>query len=800
MNKKNALLLILQFFALSIFSQSTIKGKVTDESGLALGGATVVVENTFKGAYSGIDGSFEIKGLKKGTYSVKVSFIGYQTLVKSVNADESDLINFPLKRSAIMTEEVIISATRAGEKVPATYSNVEKEAISSQNLGQDIPYMLSLTPSLVTNSDAGAGVGYTSFRIRGTDATRINVTVNGIPVNDSESHGVWWVNMPDFVSSIDNLQIQRGVGTSTNGAASFGATINMQTLTLKKDAYAEINSSAGSFNTLKNTVSVGSGLINNKFTFDARLSQIQSDGYIDRAKSNLKSFFLSGGYYGEKSILKINVFSGKEKTYQAWDGVPSYILDTNRTYNGIGQYTAADGSTQYYDNETDNYQQDHYQMVYSSELTEHFNLNLALHYTKGRGYYEQYKSDRDFADYLLPNQIVGIDTIESTDLIQRKMMDNDFYGGTFSLSYKKSKLDALIGGGWNRYIGDHYGKIIWAQYATNAGYKHQWYYSRGDKKDYNVFAKMNYQLTGLLHAYADLQYRGIDYDIEGTDGKLRYITQSHIFSFFNPKAGLFYDINDNQNVYISYGVAHREPTRSNFTDSDVSKPSPKAERLNDYELGYTHKSNKWQLKANLYYMDYKDQLVLTGEINDVGDPIMANVKKSYRTGIEISTGVKLSKMINWDVNATYSQNKIQDFTEYVDNWDTWAQDTNKIGLTDIAFSPNIVANSKISVEPVKNLVFSLITTYVGLQYIDNTANKDRMLDAYLLNNIQLSYKFSTKWFKECALNLMVNNILSEEYETNAWIYRYNEGGANKYMDGYFPQAGINFLAGVNLRF
>ncbi|MCK4406742.1 MAG: TonB-dependent receptor [Bacteroidales bacterium] len=783
-------LLFIAAMPLMAFSQFSISGKVVDkETKEPLQGAHIIIENTFKSTTSNSSGYYFIKKLKKGNYSIKVSFIGYKTFIKKIKLEKNSELNFEMLSSPVLEDEVIITATRAPEKSPTTYKNVSKNEIRDVNLGQDLPFLIETTPSTVVTSDAGAGIGYTSIRIRGTDMTRINVTINGIPLNDPESHGVFWVDMPDFASSVDNIQIQRGVGTSTNGAAAFGASINIQTLKLNPEPYAEINSSTGSFNTFKNNLTFGTGLIKGKFSFDGRISKITSDGYIDRAFSDLKSFFVSGAYYGEKSILKLNIFSGKEKTYQAWMGVPKDSLKTNRTYN---PYT--------YDNETDNYQQDHYQLIYSKEINKNLLLNAALHYTHGKGYYEQYKKNRKFKDYLLDTLFIGGDTISRTNLVQQKWLDNDFYGFTYSLNYKKKNTDFILGGSWNKYNGDHFGKVIWAQFASNGSINHQWYYNTGEKTDFNIFGKINYNLNNKFNFYGDVQYRRIYYSIDGDHDDLRDITQEHKFNFLNPKAGLYFDINENHSTYFSFAVSNREPSRSDYRDSDEDH-IPTGETLFDYELGYNFKSLNFAVDANMYYMNYKDQLILTGEINKVGNPIMTNVPKSYRAGIELAVGAKILQNLKWDINATFSRNKIKNFTAYIDNWSPpYKQITEDSGETYLSFSPDIIAGSIISYKPINNLNISFISKYVSRQYIDNTSNKYRSLDPYFVNNLIINYSFKTRFIKEIGFQLMINNIFNEKYETNAWVYRYYYEDKEYMMDGYFPQAGINFLAGINLRF
>jgi len=784
--KRLFFLLVMMSLTTMIFAQYTISGVVENEEGEVLPGANVVLAGTYTGAVADPKGRFEINNLHPGTYELIISFIGYNKTSQKVELMQGNKsITITLKQSGIMTEEVMVSATRAGDKTPVAKTSVDRSTIENRNMGQDIPYLLTMTPSYVATSDAGAGVGYTNFRIRGTDLNRINVTVNGIPMNDAESHGTWFVDIPDLAGSIDNIQVQRGVGTSTNGAAAFGATINLQTTTLNKKPYAEIKSSAGSFSTFKNSVSAGTGLMG-KFAFDVRLSKVTSDGFIDRASSDLKSFFVSGGYYSENTILKVNIFSGFEETYQAWYGVPSELLKTDRTYN---PYT--------YDNAVDHYQQDHYQLHFSHKFNEYLNLNAALHYTYGRGYYENYEYDQTYAAY----QMVAPEGIDMTDLVARKWLDNDFYGATYSLNYDKDVHTFTLGGGYNEYDGRHFGRVIWAQYMGDNEKDHEWYNGDGIKKDFNIFSKYNLQMTESLSLYADLQYRHIDYSISGIDNGLRDIAQEHKFDFFNPKGGIYYKPNAQNEAYLSYARAHREPNRANFVDAGPNgDKQPVPETLNDFEAGYTHRNLNYSIGANLYYMFYNNQLIQTGEINDVGSAIMVNVDDSHRAGIELTGGLKITRSLKWDVNATFSQNKISNFTEYVDNWDDGGQIENKLGKTDLSFSPKTIVNSQLSFQAARGLSIGLMSNYVSDQYIDNTSNEDRKLDSWFVNSLKADYTIKDCLFKEIKLHLMVNNLFDEKYESNAWVYSYYYGGTRYKMDGYFPQAGINFLAGIDFNF
>lgn len=812
--KKISLLLVMQLIVCFAMAQNTVRG-VVKGNGEPLAGASVVLENTFYGVSTGADGSFEFKNLKDNIYTVKISFIGFETKTVKVQAERSKSLDISLTPSVVMTDEVLISATRAKSKSPIAHNNMSKEEIAARNMGQDIPFLLNLTPSFVTTSDAGAGVGYTNFRVRGTDLNRINVSVNGIPLNDAESHGTWFVDLPDLASSLENVQIQRGVGTSTTGAAAFGASINLQTNTLNKDAYAEFKTAAGTFHTYKNTLAAGTGLINDHFSVDVRLSKVSSDGYIDRASSDLKSFFVSGGYYAENTVLKLNVFSGFEETYQAWWGVPSVRLNDDQegmqryadhwlmTQEQVDHMKESDRRTYNfytYENQVDHYNQDHYQLHFSHKFNSALNLNASAHYTYGRGYYENSEEDQALADYNMPNIVVGQETIEYTDLVNRKWLDNDFYGFTFSLNYTKNKGDLAVGGGYNLYDGRHFGNVIWAQYYGDVDYNHEWYRSTGDKNDGNIFAKYSYSLTNKLNILADLQYRRIDYAVKGIDDDFRDLTQDHIYNFFNPKLGTSYDLAKNQQLYLSFAIANREPNRTALIDYPQGQEPPVHETLRDWELGYSYASSRFSFNANAYYMCYKDQLVLTGQINDVGAPIMVNVDNSYRTGLELQAGVQVAKDLQWNGSTTLSLNKIKDFTEYLDNWDTWGQETYDLGNTDLAFSPNVIVKSQFEYSPAKNFSLAFISQYVGEQYIDNTSSEDRILEAYLINDLKAEYTITSDFFKEIKLHFMANNLFNHTYETNAWVYSYLLGGERYKMDGYYPQAGAHFMFGVDFKF
>jgi iron complex outermembrane receptor protein len=790
------------------FSQLSISGKITDKTdGQPLMGAHIIIDESYLSTTSDVQGNYTFKKVSPGEHILKVSYMGYKSESFEITLESSKTIDFAMEYSSILSDEVIVSALRADKKSPTTYSTINREQIEKSNTGQDLPYILQMTPSVVTTSDAGAGVGYTGIRIRGTDITGINVTMNGVPINDAESQNVYFVDLPDLASSVDNIQIQRGVGTSSNGAAAFGASINIQTTRLQAIPYAEISSSAGTFNTFKNTARFGSGLLGGKWAVDGRLSAISSDGYIDRGWSDLKSFHLSGGYHSERTIVKAIITSGKEETYQAWNGVSKEQLKVDRRYNPSGEMYNAEGILEgFYDNQTDNYQQDYYQLHLAQKLTDDLNLSSALFYTKGKGYYENYRNKRAYSEYGFDDVIIGPNTISESNTVDQKWLDNDFYGINLAFNYSKQKLKLTLGGGYNYYDGDHYGYVIWAEHASNGFIDKPWYENTGKKSDFNVFGKASYPLNAKLNLYADLQYRGITYDISGTHDDLRDLTQSHNFNFLNPKGGVFYELNDQNSFYGSVAVANREPNRSVYRDADPGQEIT-YESLTDYEFGYKFTNHFMKLESNVYYMAYKNQFVLTGKINNVGDPILNNVPESYRLGLEIVAGFKILKNLTWDLNATLSQNKIQNFTEYVDNWNYWDDPENEtyqyqknLGETDISFSPGVIAGSNITYKPIKGLAASFLTRYVGKQYIDNTSNDERSLDPYMVNDLKFVYTIKTDFIKEIGLMLSLNNIFGEEYESNAWVYRYVYGGEENSMFGFYPQAIFYLTGGVSLKF
>ncbi|HUU99685.1 MAG TPA: TonB-dependent receptor [Bacteroidales bacterium] len=786
-------------------NRSVIKGKITDINGVPLPGTGITITNTFLGVSAAADGSYSIPDLKDGNYSVRFSFIGYETQIHEVILSGEAILNVIMVQKTMLTEEVIVNATRAGAHTPLAYTNVEYETLKRQNSGQDLPYLLSLTPSLVETSEAGNGIGYTNLRIRGTDASRINVTIDGIPLNDPESQQVFWVDLPDLASSVENIQVQRGVGTSSNGAGAFGASINIQTRSPENEPFAEISSSTGSFSTLKNMVAAGTGLLAGRFAIQMRYSDLKSSGFIERTGSNHRSAYISGVFRTEKSRIKANIILGEEHTGIGWWGVPEDMLKVNRRYNPAGEYTDENGNTQYYDNESDNYFQNHYQLIYSHRQNSNLSFHSALHYTKGKGYYEEYKEERSLEDYGLPFITTGGTMITESDLIRRKWMNNDFYGLVWSLNYRKEKTEAKFGGGMNHYSGDHFGRIIWMRYPGNTEKDHQWYLNNGSKSEMSLYGKINYSLSERTSIFGDLQYRYIRYRMTGNDDDLKDLSQKHHFNFFNPKAGIFFSITPNQDAYFSFSVANREPARTDFKEAaGDADATPKHETLFDPEMGYKLRTGKSSLAVNFYGMIYKDQLVPTGELSNVGYPIMTNVDRSYRLGAEFSAGFMPFNYLEWNFNITLSRNKIIDFTEhYIDyNTSDWSSEykSKKLGAVDIAYSPSLTGSSDLAVKIAPVIKMHLISKFVGRQYFDNTMNSERMLGPYFINNIRIDFEPEIRNTRSTGLSLLVNNIFNAKYESNAYGGNWYEDGVEKSWAYYFPQAGIHFIVKLDVKF
>ncbi|MFY0254890.1 TonB-dependent receptor [Chitinophaga sp. 30R24] len=789
---KQLMLLVLLSIAGTLHAQSLITGTVTSKAnGQPLEGVTISIHQT--GALTDSKGHYSIHLPKKGTYTLTASFIGFKSYTTTIDTKNTGHADIALEATSLFVKPVEISSLRAGKNAPFVNTTITAADIKKENLGQDLPILLDQQPAVVTNSDAGTGIGYTGMRVRGSDITRINVTINGIPVNDAESQGTFFVNMPDFASSVSSIQLQRGVGTSTNGAAAFGATLNLSTNEFNEKAYGEISNSYGSFNSWKHTVKAGSGLINDHFTIDARLSKISSDGYIDRASSDLRSFYTSAAYIADKTAIRLNVFSGKEKTYQAWNGVPEALLKTDRTYNSAG--TEKPGAP--YNNETDNYQQDHYQLFLNQEINSHLNFNVALHLTRGRGYYEQYKASQSYADYNLEAPVINGDTVHTTDLVRQLWLDNYFYGTVFSMNRTGEKFNWSLGGGWNRYTGDHYGKIIWAQVGINKD--DQYYFYPAAKNDFNIYWKGEYKITTGLSVFADMQYRNIMYHMDGFEDAPSYIAHVN-YNFFNPKAGISYNINAANRVFASIAIGHKEPNRDDFANN-YGTAVPKPEELRDIEAGYTWNNKIAIIQANVYYMNYKNQLVQTGMLNDVGAYVRTNIPKSYRMGIEVNGNVKLGNIFSVAANGALSRNKALNYhsVTYDENYEPHTEVFNK---TNISFSPTFVGGITLTAKPVRNLNIDLLGKYVSRQYMDNTSNVSGSLDPYFVSNLRLNYEVPQHLFRELGLQFMLNNIFNKKYAPNGSTYPSFDLANNRvaYDNYYYPMAGTNFFAGITIGF
>ena len=691
-------------------------------------------------------------------------------------------------------EEVFIQAVRVDADSPITHSNLDEKEIETRNLGQDVPYLLNYLPSVVTTSDAGAGVGYTYIRVRGSDASRVNVTLNGIPYNDSESQGTFWVNLPDFASSIQNLQLQRGVGTSSNGSGAFGASLNILTDEVSEEAYGEISNSFGSFNTRKHNVKFSTGLLKDRVEIAGRLSKIESDGYIDRARSDLKSYFLQGAYKDRNTLVKVLTFGGQEETYQAWNGIDAETLENDRTFNPSGMYTDEDGNTQFYDNEVDNYAQDHYQILWNQRYNNNWSSNVALNYTYGRGYFEQYKEDEDFDTYGFAPIEIGGETVNTTDLIRRRWLDNDFYAVNANINYKDEALNISAGAFFSTYKGDHYGEVIWARYASDSEIRDRYYFSDATKNEFTTFAKATYRFNDQWQVFGDLQGRFISYKTDGITSDVVPIDVDETYSFFNPKAGVSFQLNESNQFYASYGRAQREPTRNDFEENITT-----AEKLDDFELGWRFASEKAQVNTNLFYMDYKDQLVLSGELNDVGAPLRTTSGESYRLGLEIDANVILTDKISIRPNIALSSNKNVDFVASQDG------ELVNLGKTNISFSPDIVAGNMLEYRPMRNFQVALLSKYVGEQYMGNIDSEVSKLDSYFINNFNIVYRWENVPFvNEIVFTGLINNIFNVEYVSNGYFFTFddvdNQGNTTTFEGaGYYPQAKTNFLLGATIK-
>ena len=779
--KKITIFLFLFVSILTNAQTFTLNGKVVNENKEPLPGATVLVKEENKGTSTDFDGKFRVN-FPKGKYIIQVSFVGYKSVSREITLTKNDAIEFVLSANSTVLEEVLVSAVRVKANAPVTHSNLSKKEIAKRNLGQDIPILLNYMPSVVSSSDAGAGIGYTYLRVRGSDA--LNVTVNGIPYNDAESQGTFWVNMGDFASSTQSLQLQRGVGTSTNGSGAFGASLNILTDAISEEAGGEISNSFGSFGTRKHTVKFTTGKVNDHFELAGRLSNIYSDGYVDRAFSNLKSYFLQGSYTDENTLIKVLSFGGKENTYQAWYGLSADELAANRRQN---PYT--------YDNETDNYDQNHYQLHWNERFNKNWSTTIGLNYTKGSGYFEQYKEAEDANDF---NNLIT----DGSDVIVRRWLDNDFYVVNFNTNYKNEVLNFIAGGSYSNYTGDHYGEVIWgSNLAENTAIRDRYYFSDAKKTDFSVFAKTTFNVSEKLAGYIDLQGRFIGYQTQGITSDIATIDVDSNFNFFNPKIGFTYKINERNSLYTSFAVANREPNRNDF---EVGLTTP--ETLNDYELGWRLKTENIKLNTNVYYMDYKNQFVLTGAINDVGAPIRATSGSSFRLGAEIDADIRVSDQLSVQSNATISSNKNRDFYLTKDGITT----PKSLGNTDLSFSPDVILGNMITYRPVENLQFSFLTKYVGKQFMSNFSSNissNDVLDSYVTSDINFVYELETeKIFKAIVFTALINNLFNETYVDRGYYYTYDDtwsnSGTTTTLDGagYYPQATRNFLIGVTLKF
>ena len=778
--KKNLLFLFLFVSLITKAQERLLSGKIVNQSNEPLSGASIIVKGLNKGVATDVEGNFKLR-LIEGAYTLQISFIGYQSKEQDINLISDDSILIILSSNEFILDEVLVSAVRANSNTPVTFTNFDKKEIAKRNLGQDIPILLNYLPSVISSSDAGAGVGYTYLNVRGSNSERINVTINGIPYNDAESHGTFWVNLGDFASSTENLQLQRGVGTSTNGSGAFGASLNILTDAMADEAGGETSNSFGSFNTRKHTVKFTTGRINENFELSGRLSNISSDGYIDRAFADLKSYFLQAAYSDSNRLIKAITFGGNERTYQSWYGLDPQQLAENRRQN---PYT--------YENEVDNYGQNHYQLHWNEIIDHHWSTNLSLNYTKGSGFFEQYKTEENASDF---NNLI----IDGSDLIVRRWLDNDFYVANFNANYSKEDLNIISGVSYSNYKGNHFGEVIWGSHlATNTSIRDRYYFSDALKKDLSFFSKTTFTISNKLSGYLDLQGRFVSYQTSGLTSDRAPIDVDSNFNFFNPKAGFIYRITENSDLYFSFARAHREPNRNDF-ENGVSI----AERLDDFELGWRYRGEQFKLNANGYYMNYTDQLVLTGAIDDVGAPIRATSGKSYRLGFELDADYKISNSFSLQPNAAFSANRNQDFKAFVFG------ELKNLGDTPLSFSPGIIVGNRFTYTPDEHFQLALLSKYVGEQYMSNLGSEVSsldVLDAYFTSDLNLVYQIEpNSVFKSIIFTVLFNNIFNAEYLDRGYYYTYDYSGGNGKTvtadgAGYYPQATANFLAGVTFKF
>lgn len=814
--KKIISILLFVAISLSISAQFSITGNVTDESASVLSFVPVNLANTNYSGETDENGNFAFSEIPAGRYVLQISYLGFYDYEFEVLLLSDQKLDVVLKKKSIQLQDIYINGTRTDDKMPFTYKNIGKEIIEKKNFGEDIPYLLGHTPSVVSTSDGGSGIGYTGIRIRGSDATRINVTVNNIPINDSESQQVYWVDLPDLAGSAESIQIQRGVGTSTNGAGAFGASINILTNQIRYDPYVSVDASYGSFNSKKITAKAGTGLMNEKYSIDLRYSLLGSDGYIDRAEAALNSFFVSAASVGRTSSLRFNALFGKEKTYQAWDGVPVQYkdIDSLRKFNVQGtDYFRLNPP---YDNQIDDYTQNHFQLFYNKKYSDVLVLNLAGHLTRGYGFYEQYKADEDLSEYKLDTS-----KVRYSDLVRQKWLSNYFYGFVYNLKYSSDYQNIVFGGALNNYDGDHFGVVRTILKLPAYEENEVYYLNTGKKTDFNTYLKYLISPSEKLNAFVDLQYRYIGYTIKGDDDDGREHNISDKLHFFNPKVGISFNFSKNFNFYTSYAVSNKEPNRVDYIN--VSENTvPKPEKLYDLETGFRYNSKNMSLQSNLYYMNYKNQLVLTGKLDNVGNPIRENVEKSYRLGIENEIEFRIREFLSADANLTLSKNKIREFKELISVWDEPYIPEQYIHLNkDISYSPGVTAGAGISLDFLRlkeagsknSLMLNIAQKYVGKQYLDNTGNDIAALDPYYFTDLSLSYKMSTSFIDNLEISLKIGNLFSHQYESNGYASQFRSAGYDPrpddpftiknrndyyYYIGLFPQALRNYMIRVKI--
>lgn len=811
--------ILLVFLALtSIYSQYSLSGIVSNQNGERLSFATVFLEGTTFAATTDEKGFYQINNIPSAEYSLKTTFIGYQAYISPVFIRTNTTQNIILRGEIYNLDQVEIQANRVKSNSPFTSQNLDKKTLQKENLGQDVPFLLQWTPSMVVTSDAGTGIGYTSLRLRGSDQTRINVTINGVPLNDAESHNVFWVDLPDLMGSVNNIQIQRGVGTSTNGAGAFGGTVSVNTTDIRVNPYIDIAGTYGDFNTRKLNINLGTGLINDKFLIDGRYSIIKSDGYVDRATSDLSSFAFSAARITAKSSLRLNILSGEEVTYQSWYGVPQAKINNNEKqlldhyYNNLGSiYKSVDDSINLfnadrrynfytYPNQVDNYKQTHYQLIHSLAIQPKIKTKATLYYTKGSGYFEEFKYQDKFENYQLGSVTDSLgNEINRSNIVRRRWLDNDLIGLIMDGEYQPNQRWTLQTGiAANTYIGDHFGNVVRSSVIIpDFDVDKRYYDNTGKKRDLSVYFRALFDLTPKISLHSDIQFRKVDYSILGIDNDLRMIDVSSDFGFLNPKLGGLYQINEKQQTYVSLAVAHKEPSRGDFIDN-VFGTIPKAERLYNWEAGYRFKTKSTYFESNLYFMNYKNQLVLTGELNDVGAPVRVNVPKSYRLGWELSLNHQLSRKWAINANTTLSQNKIKAFDEVIADYTIdFERVIVKHENTNISFSPNLVGNLQLLYKPFEKLEAEWSVKYVGSQFLDNTSNSDRSLPAYSFQNLRVAYLVTSKYWKNMAFTFMLNNVLDQLYSSNGYTYSYiyEDLITENFV---YPQAGRNWLLGIKL--